>query len=118
MTKDWSGNGKASGAIADFGKRVELDGRALDRLAATASKTGLMMGGVSDMVLARNELSRKLRDGLVDGGIEAAFERLSLCVAEMRDAITRTRMQRIDHSFRLRPGELNQTELRPERLFS
>lgn len=23
---------KASGAIADFGKRVELDGRALDRL--------------------------------------------------------------------------------------
>lgn len=44
---------KASGAIADFGKRVELDGRALDRLAATASKTGLMMGGVSDEVAER-----------------------------------------------------------------
>lgn len=62
-----------------------------------------MMGGVSDMVLARNELSRKLRDGAVDGAIEAAFERLSLCVAEMRDAITRTRMQRIDHIFSALP---------------
>lgn len=62
-----------------------------------------MMGGVSDMVLARNELSRKLRDGMVDGAIEAAFERLSLCVAEMRDAITRTRMQRIDHIFSALP---------------
>ncbi|WP_380874837.1 hypothetical protein ACFB49_01650 [Sphingomonas sp. DBB INV C78] len=62
-----------------------------------------MMGGVSDMVLARNELSRKLRDSMVDGGIEAAFERLSLCVAEMRDAITRTRMQRIDHIFSALP---------------
>ncbi|SNS39457.1 two-component system, chemotaxis family, sensor kinase CheA [Sphingomonas laterariae] len=62
-----------------------------------------MMGGVSDMVLARNELSRKLRDSMVDGAIEAAFERLSLCVAEMRDAITRTRMQRIDHIFSVLP---------------
>jgi len=62
-----------------------------------------MMGGVSDMVLARNELARKLRDSMVDGAIEAAFERLSLCVAEMRDAITRTRMQRIDHIFSALP---------------
>lgn len=62
-----------------------------------------MMGGVSDMVLARNELARKLRESMVDGSIEAAFERLSLCVAEMRDAITRTRMQRIDHIFSALP---------------
>lgn len=62
-----------------------------------------MMGGVSDMVLARNELARKLRESMVDGGIEAAFERLSHCVAEMREAITRTRMQRIDHIFSALP---------------
>ncbi|AGH48453.1 CheA signal transduction histidine kinase [Sphingomonas sp. MM-1] len=62
-----------------------------------------MMGGVSDMVLARNELARKLRDSMADGAVEAAFERLSLCVAEMRDAITRTRMQRIDHIFSALP---------------
>lgn len=55
-----------------------------------------MMAGVSDTVLARNELSRRLRDRGGDGGIDAAFERLSTCVAEMREAITRTRMQRID----------------------
>jgi len=62
-----------------------------------------MMGGVSDMVLARNELSRKLRESGCDGSVEAAFERLSVCVAEMRDAITRTRMQRIDNIFATLP---------------
>lgn len=44
---------KASGAIADFGKRVEANGQSLDRLAVTASKTGLLMGGVSDEVAER-----------------------------------------------------------------
>ncbi len=62
-----------------------------------------MMAGVSDMVLARNELSRRLRDRGGDGGVDAAFERLSTCVAEMREAITRTRMQRIDGLFSALP---------------
>jgi two-component system chemotaxis sensor kinase CheA len=31
--------------------------------------------------------------------VDAAFERVSACIAEMRDAITRTRMQRIDNLF-------------------
>jgi len=62
-----------------------------------------MMGGVSDMVLARNELSRKLREAGYHGAVEAAFERLSASVAEMRDAITRTRMQRIDNIFSMLP---------------
>jgi two-component system chemotaxis sensor kinase CheA len=56
------------------------------------------MSGVSDMVLARNELARRLRESRrrpVDG----AFERLSSIIAEMRDAITRTRMQRIENLF-------------------
>jgi two-component system chemotaxis sensor kinase CheA len=58
-----------------------------------------MMSGVSDMVLARNELARRLREVPGDMAVEAAFERVSSCIAEMRDAITRTRMQRIDNLF-------------------
>jgi len=62
-----------------------------------------MMSGVSDAVLARNELSRRLRDMPRDVAVEAAFERMSGCIAEIRDAITRTRMQRIDSLFSALP---------------
>lgn len=62
-----------------------------------------MMAGVSDMVLARNELSRRLREQGGDAMVDAAFERLSTCVAEMRESITRTRMQRIDGLFSALP---------------
>ena len=58
-----------------------------------------MMSGVSDLVLARNELARRLRDGNVDVAVAGAFERMSGIIAEMRDAITRTRMQRIESLF-------------------
>ncbi|CAN5357965.1 hypothetical protein BH10PSE12_BH10PSE12_19690 [soil metagenome] len=58
-----------------------------------------LMNGVSDMVLARNELSRKLRDRLSDPELESAFDRLSTCVADMRDAISKTRMQRVERLF-------------------
>jgi two-component system chemotaxis sensor kinase CheA len=58
-----------------------------------------LMNGVSDMVLARNELSRKLRERNGDPELESAFERLSTCVADMRDAISKTRMQRVDRLF-------------------
>jgi two-component system chemotaxis sensor kinase CheA len=62
-----------------------------------------MMAGVSDMVLARNELSRKMRDEGVGSVIEVAFERLSQCIGEMRDSITRTRMARVEHLFTALP---------------
>ena len=62
-----------------------------------------MMAGVSDMVLARNELARRLRDGGADSTTEVAFERLSSCIAEMRDAITRTRMARVENLFTALP---------------
>lgn len=62
-----------------------------------------MMSGVSDAVLARNELARRLRDAERDVAVEAAFERVSACIAEIRDAITRTRMQRIDNLFAALP---------------
>jgi two-component system chemotaxis sensor kinase CheA len=62
-----------------------------------------MMSGMSDMVLARNELARTLRDGNVDPRAQTALERLSLTVADMRDAVTRTRMQRVDALFAALP---------------
>lgn len=58
-----------------------------------------LMNGVSDMVLARNELSRKLRERSSDPELESSFERLSTCVADMRDAISKTRMQRVERLF-------------------
>jgi two-component system chemotaxis sensor kinase CheA len=57
------------------------------------------MSTVSDMVLARNELARRLRETSSDVTVDGAFERLSSIIAEMRDAITRTRMQRIENLF-------------------
>ncbi|MBL0966863.1 MAG: Hpt domain-containing protein, partial [Blastomonas sp.] len=58
-----------------------------------------LMNGVSDMVLARNEVARCLRDEQNGTTLENAFERLSACIADMRDAIGQTRMQRIERIF-------------------
>ncbi len=68
-----------------------------------------MMSGMSDMVLARNELARRLRDDDVDPGVEAALERLSLTVADMRETVTRTRMQKIDALFSALPRMVRDT---------
>ncbi|WP_085809846.1 chemotaxis protein CheA [Sphingomonas sp. TZW2008] len=57
-----------------------------------------MMSGMSEMVLARNDLARRLRE-TGDPALEAAVDRLSLTVAELRDTVTRTRMQAIDALF-------------------
>ncbi|CAN5180935.1 hypothetical protein BH10PSE13_BH10PSE13_19250 [soil metagenome] len=62
-----------------------------------------LMNAVSDMVLARNELSRKLRDSNADPDVEGSFERLSACVADMRDMVSKTRMQRVDRLFTALP---------------
>lgn len=58
-----------------------------------------LMNGVSDMVLARNELARKLRITDIDPDLETTFERLSGCIADMRDTISKTRMQRVERLF-------------------
>ncbi len=68
-----------------------------------------MMSGMSDMVLARNELARRLRDGIADPAVEAALERLSLTVADMRETVTRTRMQKIDALFSALPRMVRDT---------
>ncbi len=68
-----------------------------------------MMSGMSDMVLARNELARRLRDENPDPALEAALERLSATVADMRDTVTRTRMQKIDALFSALPRLVRDT---------
>jgi two-component system chemotaxis sensor kinase CheA len=70
-----------------------------------------MMAGMSDMVLARNELARRLRDQGLDPRVEGALERLSHTVAEMRDTITRTRMQRIEALFSAMPRMVRDTAM-------
>jgi two-component system chemotaxis sensor kinase CheA len=85
VTAAGDGTIKASAAPRTIRLSVEL----LDRVMST----------VSDMVLARNELARRLRESTSDVPVDGAFERLSSIIAEMRDAITRTRMQRIENLF-------------------
>ena len=98
----------ADGKVAAAPRTIRLSVELLDRV----------MSGVSDMVLARNELARRLRETDSDVTVDSAFERLSGIIAEMRDAITRTRMQRIENLFVALPrlvrdlsGELNKQVL-------
>lgn len=58
-----------------------------------------LMSGVSDMVLARNEMARRLRDTGSSVEIDQLFSRLSSSIAEMRDSIGLVRLQPIDRLF-------------------
>ena len=58
-----------------------------------------VMKGVSDMVLARNDLARRLREAGEQPAIDGPFERLSAILADVRTAITRMRMQRLEYLF-------------------
>jgi two-component system chemotaxis sensor kinase CheA len=58
-----------------------------------------LMDGVSDMVLARNELSRQMRKYETNADLEFAFIKLSTSVAEIRDSIGHMRMQPIERLF-------------------
>lgn len=62
-----------------------------------------VMSGVSDMVLARNELARRLRDHGADPALQGPFERLSTILDEVREGATRMRMQRLEHLFSALP---------------
>ena len=68
-----------------------------------------MMTGMSDMVLARNELARRVRDEDADPALEAALDRLSATVADMRETVTRTRMQTVDALFSSLPRMVRDT---------
>ena len=58
-----------------------------------------VMSGVSDMVLARNDLAHRLREAGNQPTIDGPFERLTSILSDVRDAITRMRMQRIETLF-------------------
>ena len=62
-----------------------------------------VMSGVSDMVLARNELAKRLRDSGAELALEGPFERLSAILDGVREGATRMRMQRLEHLFSALP---------------
>ncbi|HSJ77350.1 MAG TPA: chemotaxis protein CheA [Erythrobacter sp.] len=62
-----------------------------------------VMSGVSDMVLARNDLAHRLRQAGNQPTIDGPFERLTTILTDVRDAITRMRMQRIETLFGVLP---------------
>ncbi len=62
-----------------------------------------VMSGVSDMVLARNDLARRLRETQDAGALDAPFERLSGILSEVRESISHMRMHHIDHLYQSLP---------------
>ncbi|MCW0198813.1 chemotaxis protein CheW [Sphingopyxis sp.] len=58
-----------------------------------------VMTGVTDIVLARNEFARMLRETGADPSLIASFDRLSDSIAGMRQSVSQMRMQRIDKLF-------------------
>ena len=54
-----------------------------------------VMGSVSDMVLARNDLAHRLRDADGAPSLDGPFERLTAILADLRGDVTRMRMQRV-----------------------
>lgn len=85
------GNGEEPAALtrrtdAAAQRTIRLPVELLDRV----------MSGVSDMVLARNDLAHRLRQAGTQPTIDGPFERLTTILTDVRDAITRMRMQRIE----------------------
>ena len=58
-----------------------------------------VMTGVTDIVLARNEFARMLREAGADPALISSFDRLSDSIAGMRQSVSQMRMQRIDKLF-------------------
>jgi len=58
-----------------------------------------VMTGVTDIVLARNEFARMLRESGAGASVISSFERLSDSIAGMRQSVSQMRMQRIDKLF-------------------
>ena len=83
-------NGKAGKAAkAALQRTIRLPVSLLDEV----------MKGASDMVLARNDLARRLREAGEQPTIDGPFERLSTILTDVRTAITRMRMQRLEVLF-------------------
>ncbi len=68
-----------------------------------------LMSQVSELVLVRNEMARQMRDYDEDRKLTSCFERLGGVVADLRDSVTRTRMQPIDRLFATLPRLVRDT---------
>ncbi|MEH3046786.1 chemotaxis protein CheA [Sphingomonas adhaesiva] len=90
--------GAAPSATRASARSVRLSVDLLDR----------MMSGVSDMVLARNQLARHVRE-IEDPRLETMLERLTISVDDLRDIVTRTRMQRVETLFAALPRLVRDT---------
>jgi two-component system chemotaxis sensor kinase CheA len=98
-----------SGALEEADQALATIGGGVQRSVAPAAEQRTIrlpvelidqvMSGVSEMVLARNDLARRMQGLGSDTGLEAPFSRLSALITEVRDAITRTRMRRIEGLF-------------------
>ncbi len=62
-----------------------------------------VMASVSDLVLARNDLARRVREADADAALHGPFERLNTILDGVREAVTRMRMQRIEHLYAALP---------------
>lgn len=62
-----------------------------------------VMSGVSDIVLARNDFARRLRELPEDSPLIGHFDRLSALISDVRERMTHTRMQPIETLFRSFP---------------
>lgn len=62
-----------------------------------------VMSGVSDLVLSRNDLARRLRDTGGEDRLGGPFERLTATLWELRESVSRMRMQRVEHLFNAFP---------------
>lgn len=68
-----------------------------------------MMNEVSDLVLARNELARRLRSMKAESAVTSAFTGLSQGIAALRDSVGRARLQPIERLFRALPRLVRDT---------
>jgi two-component system, chemotaxis family, sensor kinase CheA len=68
-----------------------------------------MMNQVSDLVLVRNELARSVKTTRGDSHADASLERLSACVADLRDGVARARMQPVERLFSALPRLVRDT---------
>jgi two-component system, chemotaxis family, sensor kinase CheA len=94
-------------AIAGPNERVVTIQARNVRVAVEVLETAMTQ--VSDLVLARNELARCMRDRGEDAGMTAAFDRLSIAIGDVRETIARTRMQPIERLFALLPRLVRDT---------
>jgi two-component system, chemotaxis family, sensor kinase CheA len=95
-----------AGAVEDIGFNTTAHSRNVRVNLATLDN---LMNAVSDLVLARNEMSRQVRKSETDTSLGLSFSRLSTSVAEIRDAIGTLRMQNINRLFAGLPRLLRDT---------